>query len=436
MRVRFSPLYLLALPVLCLAVLLIYNIPFVHDRLAWRVDQLRTRLVYAVNPPEDVVFVPQGQSTLPPTPLPSPSVTFTLTPNPTKSSITATPEPSYTPEPSPTPLPAVVRLEGVKYEDQHGRLNYCGPSNMSMALTFWGWDGNRDVVGSFVKTNDKDKNVMAYELQDFVFNEVPDLTALIRYGGEIDLFKKLLASGFPVIAEKGYYTYDLNGKYSWLGHYQFVTGYDDEKGVLIVQDTYEKNGNNLEMSYEKFREGWRPFDYLFIVVYPYQRQDELIELLGDYNDPDWANRHALEVAKEEVQTLTGQDQYFAAFNVGTSHVNLREYGDASYAYDYAFQLYANLPDDDQRPYRMMWYQTGPYFAYYYSMRYQDVIDLANATFDTIDPDVLEESFYWRGMAFQALGYADYALADFRESLNLHPNFGPTLYQLDLMGVQP
>jgi hypothetical protein len=28
------------------------------------------------------------------------------------------------------------------------------------ALTFWGWEGDRDVVGNYVKTNDDDKNVM------------------------------------------------------------------------------------------------------------------------------------------------------------------------------------------------------------------------------------------------------------------------------------
>jgi tetratricopeptide (TPR) repeat protein len=122
--------------------------------------------------------------------------------------------------------------------------------------------------------------------------------------------------------------------------------------------------------------------------------------------------------------------------VGTSHVNLKEYVDAAYAYDYAFQLYATLPDDDLRPFRMMWYQTGPYFAYYYSARYQDVIDLANATFNTIGDDVLEESWYWRGMGKLALGDTQGAIDDMRESLRLHPNFAPALYQLSLMGATP
>ncbi len=130
-----------------------------------------------------------------------------------------------------------------------------------------------------------------------------------------------------------------------------------------------------------------------MVVYPFERETELLTLLGDYADTDWSSRRALEVATDETAKLSGISQYFAAFNSGTSHVNLKEYVDAAYAYDYAFQLYANLPDDDQRPFRMLWYQTGPYSAYYYSGRYQDVIDLANVTFNTIGDDVLEETWY-------------------------------------------
>jgi tetratricopeptide (TPR) repeat protein len=239
-----------------------------------------------------------------------------------------------------------------------------------------------------------------------------------------------------VVAEKGYYTYDMTGRYGWLGHYQFVTGYDDARGMLVVQDTYIPQGENHEFPYTEFNDGWRSFDNLFMVVYPLAREAELLKLLGDYADTDSSSRRALEVATNETSTLSGIDQYFAAFNTGTSHVNLKEYVDAAYAYDYAFQLYANLPDDDQRPFRMLWYQTGPYFAYYYSGRYQDVIDLANVTFNTIGDDVLEETWYWRGMGELALGQTDAAIADFRESVRLHPDFAPGLYQLEQLGVSP
>lgn len=445
MRHRYSRKYLLAVPVIIILAVLVYNIPFVHSRLAWRIDNLRIRIQYALNPPEQVVFKPQEQAVLEnqveaivdatltalaPTITPSPVIPTSTVPGPSP-----TPLPSATPTLTPTPLPPSISLAGVHYEDQHNRYNFCGPANLSMSLTFWGWDGNRDTVGEYVKTNVDDKNVMPYELQDFVLSKT-NYGAVIRYGGDINLLKKLVAAGFPVVTEKGYFTYDLTGRFGWLGHYQFVTGYDDTKGVLVVQDTYIPKGENHEFPYAEFIDGWRSFDYLFMVVYPFDRESQLLTTLGDYADVDWSSRRALEIATDELSTLVGANQYFAAFNVGTSHVNLKEYVDAAYAYDYAFQLYAALPDNDQRPFRMLWYQTGPYFAYYYSARYQDVIDLANATFNTIGDDVLEESWYWRGMGKLALGDSTGAISDFRESVRLHPGFAAGVYQLSLLGESP
>jgi len=154
-------------------------------------------------------------------------------------------------------------------------------------------------------------------------------------------------------------------------------------------------------------------------------------LLGPYADEEWANRRALEMAEAETQTLSGIDLFFAYFNIGTSHVNLGEYADATYAYDYAFEtVYPSLPADGMRPYRVMWYQTWPYWAYYYSGRYQDVIELANWTLiDTISEPVIEESFYWRGLAREALGDVQGATDDMRQSVNLNPNFTPGWEQL-------
>jgi tetratricopeptide (TPR) repeat protein len=416
-------------------VALVYNLPPVHSRLAWRVDELRTRIKYAINPPEEAVFVPQGGTTQ--SSLATPAVrvitpTPTITPTPPGPTATSTPSP--TPTISPTPVPEKVILSGVKYEDQHNRWNYCGPANLSMALTFWGWDGNRDVVGEYVKPADKDKNVMPYELQDFVDTQTEGLTALVRNGGEIEVIKSLIAAGFPVLAEKGYYEYDYTGKLGWLGHYQFINGYDDTRQAFTVQDTYIKGGKDHRLPYEDFIEGWRSFNNLFMVIYPEERTDEVLRLLGPWADPAWANSHALEIAQAESESLTGIDQFFAWFNRGTSLTNLGQYADAAAAYDQAFALYNNLEDDYQRPYRIMWYQTWPYWAYFYSGRYQDVINLADTTLnDTISEPVLEESFYWRPLAREALGDVQGAIADLHEAVRLNPNFGPGWEQLNRLG---
>ena len=262
------------------------------------------------------------------------------------------------------------------------------------------------------------------------------MSALIRMGGDLDVLKRLIAAGFPVVAEKGYYTYDYTGKYSWLGHYLFTTGYDDAQGIFVTQDTYLQPGKDRPVKYAEYLEGWRSFNYLFAVVYPTDREAEVLAALGPYTDETWADKHALQVAEQESQSLTGNQQFFAWFNVGTSHVQLYEYFDAAVAYDQAFRLYANL-SEDLRPYRIMWYQTWPFWAYYYSGRYQDVISLADTTLnDTISEPVLEESLYWRGRAEVMIGDPPSAIKDYRDSLDIHPGFVPSIQALQELGLQP
>jgi len=433
--------YKLLIPFLIVLGIGIYFIPPVNARLAWRLESARTRIKYLINPPEEAVFQPQQQSQV--------DVAVTQM---TQAHIAAqTPETTLTPIPVPTlkptitttPLPVTVMLEGVKYENQHGRLNYCGPANFSMALTFWGWDGNRDVIGKMVMPiNDKDKNVMPYELQDYITENVPGMTSVIRNGGDIEMLKRLISEGFPVVAEIGIYELDVNGNYGWMGHYAFVTGYDESSELIIYQDSYQPEGAppgpNRKIEYETFIERWRAFNYVFVVVYPVERENEVMALLGPLADEEQANRHALSVAQSEGNSLGGVDQFFAWFNAGTSHVALFQYADAAIAYDYAFSLYADLDSNDSiRPYRMMWFQTGPYKAYFYTNRFADVINLANTTLNvTISEPVLEESLYWRGQAYYMAGKTDLAVRDYRDALKVHPQWIPATQALQDLGIQP
>jgi tetratricopeptide (TPR) repeat protein len=429
----------------------VYNLPPVHSRLAWRVDELRTKIIYFFNPPSETVYHLSGEKALTvETAIATTRAEFLLTLTP---QITPTLPPTSGPTATPTvtsaPLPGSAILPGVVYVDQHERWNYCGPANLTMALNFWGWPGTRDDIARVVKPGDgnlresfidqgkADKNVMPYELVDFV-NENTEYRALMRIGGDENLLKRLIASGFPVIVEKGYYERDANGKVSWLGHYLFTTGYDDARGGFIVQDAYVKPGKDLLSKYEDYLNGWRSFDYLFMVVYPANRENEVMTLLGSWTDEKWASQHALELAEQDIKTLNSNDLYFAWFNKGTSHVALKQYTDAASAYDKSFSIYAKWDiEKADRPYRMLWYQTGPYFAYYYSGRYQDVISLADTTLnDTISTPTLEESLLWRGRAYYMSGDTQSAVDDYRAALKVHVNWLPALQALQDLGLQP
>jgi len=85
----------------------------------------------------------------------------------------------------------------------------------------------------------------------------------------------------------------------------------------------------------------------------------------------------------------------------------------------------------------MWYQTGPYWAYYYTGRYQDVINLATITLATVkDGPTLEESLYWRGMAKQASGDLAGAESDYKAANHLNAKMPAIIQALQAVGMAP
>lgn len=435
-------LFLLAVPLLCVSCIGLYFLPPVYDRLDWRVDEVVLRIRYALNPPQKQVFVPTQQNLVSPAP-PILDPTSSVVPSAAQQSPTASPAPleqTPTPMPSPTPapptatpLPPQVSLSGVRYEDQHGRQNYCAPANLSMGLTFWNWPGNRDVVGPAIKPDSKDKNVMPYEMVDYV-NAQTNLRALTRMGGSVQLLQSLLAAGYPVLVEKGIFHNDMSGVVSWMGHFQVLTGYDQAGGYFIAQDSLLKP--DMQVTFDQLVKGWRAFNYQYILIYPPEREAEVLTLLGPDADEQTNYANAALLASNEIYGLAGIDQYFAWFNRGTSLAALQDYGGAAQAYDQAFAIYPNIPENE-RPWRMLWYQTGPYKAYYGVQRYYDLLYLADGTLNAMQSDRnLEESYYWRAMARLALGQTQAAIEDFRLALKYHPAFPPAVYQLQLLGVTP
>jgi tetratricopeptide (TPR) repeat protein len=460
---------LLGLAVLVLLAIGFYFVPPVHSRLAWRMNNLREGVIYFFYPPQNVTFQPSGQSQSTPTD----STDLALTPSLT-ATVTATPpstqQDTDTPTITPTAVPGSVILSKVPFVDQMGRYNYCGPANLTMALEYWGWKGDptsllapRDQVASvikpgennpnlnFVDRSQSDVNVMPYEMVDYV-NQNTTYKALYRYGGDADLLKRLIAAGFPVITEKGIYEPLLpENTIQWGGHYALTTGYDDVNKQFTWQDSYiplpTSVGKNTKTSYDDYVSGWRSFNYVFIVVYPAEQEAQLDQILGPWADQYWAAQHALDIANKEIQggTLTGNDLFFAMFNQVTSDINLKnpDYGPAGAAYDQANAYYNNqLIQADKAanqplPYRIMWYETAPYSAYYNTGRYQDVINLAEVNLNKIMATrSLEESWYWEARAEYALGNTDTAYADMRKALYYHPNFQSALDMFSLWGVTP
>lgn len=433
MAKRLLGLFVVMVCILCLASIVIYNLPPIHERLSWKLADLRSQARRMINPPEQIVFVPQEQiddvvaatiAAMTPSALPTKSPVPDLTPTVPQTIPSIAPSITPTVTPSPTLIPDQILLEGILHEYQ--QFNNCGPANLSMALSFWGWGGNQSDTGKYLRNSAMDKNVMPHEMQSFVINET-EYQALVRVGGDLQTIKKFLAAGFPVVIEKGYDPPDDD----WMGHYLTLSGYDDQLGRFTAQDSLIMP--DYPLPYDQVEQYWRDFNHVFLVIYPQERTSEVISILGDQFDETANYAFAVQKAREEIEELAGRELYFSWFNLGSNLVALGDYAGAAEAFDQAFLIYPSIPED-KRPWRVMWYREEPYEAYYNMGRYEDIINLANTTFFALGEYTLEESFYWRGMAKLALDDYNGAVFDLKKTLELNPKYTPARNALDELGV--
>ncbi len=387
---------------------------FKYDSIRWRFELVRGAILDLAAPAGDTL----------PTALPSvvakaasppPSVLaefdsrpVAVTPIPTIAVTTSTPIPIVIP-------PESVTLKSPKWEKQD--INNCGPATLAMYLRFYGWQGTQADVAKIVHPNQRDKNVRWDEMVFYVKTHAGWLDALFRVGGTVDKLKLFLANGYPVVIETGYEV-----EQGWVGHYLLITGYDDAQGIFIVQDVTA--GPDRKVPYETIDGQWQEFNRLYIAVFPPAEVDVINTLLGPDVD-EAANRQAA-LAAAQTDTKAEPENAFAWFNLGSNLNYFDRYAEAAEAFDKAREL--GLPK------RMLFYQFGPYRAYFNLGRYQDVIDLSTFTLD-YRPD-LEESYFWRAWAEYMLGDKNASVKDFRNALEVNPTFSDAKVALESIGVKP
>ncbi|MFP4321565.1 MAG: C39 family peptidase [Anaerolineales bacterium] len=384
-------------------------------RTAEAVAETRTQLAYVVvtnipSPTPTLLPASPTPTALPPSPSPTPEATAqpTLEVAATDVLPSETALPSATPIPAtatPLPAPTQFRLEGVSFHQQG--WNNCGPANLAMGLSYFGWEGDQNDTARALKPNDEDKNVSPDQMVSYV-NEQTNLRALYRVAGTDEMLRWLVANEFLVIVESGY---QPPGD-AWYGHYFTVGGYDDERGVFQFYDSYLGRPSRpiTEIAYDSFDDDWQAFNRLYIIIYPPAREPELQAFLGrDWNEAaNW--RHALERAQAEAAEQP--DNAFAWFNVGTARTMLGDYANAARSFDQAFSI--GLPR------RMLWYQFGPYEAFFQASRLDDVIALANTTISTTP--YVEEAYYYLGQVYEVRGDREAAEEQYSLALRYNENF--------------
>jgi len=309
------------------------------------------------------------------------------------------------------PLPPYARLNGLRFEFQ--TWCNCGPVNLTMALSYYGWPHDQQTAAGWLKPTVEDKNVSPDQMAAYVNQQtvLPNIRALWRYGGSVDVIRALIAAGFPVIIESGF---QPEG-HEWMGHYETVVAYDDAVQTFWVYDSYSGLGADylgIQHTYSDLDAWWRHFNRTFIVVYPVEQESTVLALLGPLSDSLAAADQALITARQE--TAADPSDVWGWFNRGTSAAAVGQYADAASAYDRAFEI--------GLPFRMIWYQFGPYAAYYYTGRYYDVLAVVRDV-EAITLEI-EDTSYWKGLALAALGRTDEALAEFNRAIAWNPHFTP------------
>jgi len=398
-----------------LAVILL-QIPAINERVAWRYEVGKTYIKNIINPVGDV-----------PTAIPNPTSAVTSTPKPATETAVPTEEAIETvavPTSTLEPPPPSAFLTPPEYEQQ--RPNNCGPAALAMMLRMYGWNGDQFDISEVVKPVNGDRNVNPEEMTFWVRNYAGWLRAEFRVGGDLETLKRLIAAKYPVIVES---TTSLNPGDTgwpdddlWAAHYLLLTGYDDATQTFTAQDTYR--GPNQIIPYDQLVEEWKPFNYLYMVIYLPEEEPELQRLLGSNWDPNLNRQNSL--AASEAATTEDPSDAFAWFNLGSNLVYFERYEEANVAYDKAREI--GLPQ------RMFRYQFGPFIANFHAHRIDDLLALTSYALQRTD--MSEETWLWRGWALARQGDTTGAVENWRRALSIHPGYEDALYALDFVGATP
>ena len=242
------------------------------------------------------------------------------------------------------------------------------------------------IIASIIKPDIDDKNVNIDELVYYVRNKTGWLNAEYRVAGDIELLKRLIANGYPVIIESGMLldqSYRINDD-RWGGHYLLVTGYDNDTGLFTTQDSWY-SANKL-LTYKELNDNWKAFNRAYLLVFLPDQINTIKDLVGENWDEETNRVNALNQAY--VETEANPEDAFAWFNVGTNLLYFDRNTEAAQAYDTAIRL--GIPQ------RMLRHQFGPFIAFFKIGRNDDLKALAEYAL-RITP-TSEENRLWYGWA--------------------------------------
>lgn len=323
--------------------------------------------------------------------------------NTTNKIIPSTPAPTPMPSPIPTlPVSHVIPQKFHVYQS----FNNCGPASLSMLLSYFGIDVSQEELGRMLRPyqnprgDNDDKSVTLDELANA--GKKYRLIPYHRPDGNIDLLKQFIARDIPVI------TRTLLKEGDDIGHYRLIRGYDNEKNVLIQDDSLQ--GKNLSYTYQEFNSLWKIFNYEYLVLVPAGKIPLAQNILGENNDEKKAWTNAVLNARKALSE-NPQDIY-TRFNLSVALYNIGEYRESVSEYEKVADLL---------PFRTLWYQIEPIQAYAALGRDEKVFSLTDKILNNGNR-AFSELYLIRGEIYQKQGKSDRVREELKKAVLYNQNF--------------
>ncbi|MHB8648128.1 MAG: C39 family peptidase, partial [Thermomicrobiales bacterium] len=269
-----------------------------------------------------------------------------VTASPLPTTVPATP--TIAPTTKPEPIAAATFLEPMSHWFQG--WNQCAEESIAMSVSYFGIKLDPNAVTAYLRPNNGvkgSKNVESNHIVDYLRGQ--GLHAEAYHGGTVDRVKRLVAVGVPVIAGQWQNRTDHAG----IGHWRVVRGYDDTKGVFLINDSME--GAAVPISYAEFDDLWPVYDYVYIPVWNDRLAPSVQRVMGDEKNLTVNIAHDISYVQNRIeQQPTNAELPFA---LGGAYFQAGEFQKAVDAYHKA----RSMGLIQKYPWTL-WYQSWPVTA--------------------------------------------------------------------------
>ncbi|OOV11885.1 peptidase C39 [Deinococcus sp. LM3] len=163
-------------------------------------------------------------------------------------------------------LPASVTLKNIRHEPQS--LNNCAPVTAMTLLGYYGASVTQAQAAAVMKDYPGDPQVTSVELANYLGRA--GLRSVIRYAGDAELLRTLVANGFPVVLQQRLQ------QGSNVAHFRTVYGYS--AGYFLISDPLL--GPSLRLTPAQLMSLWAYYNGEYLVAYPPAKEAQVQAILG------------------------------------------------------------------------------------------------------------------------------------------------------------